>query len=239
MDFIICFIDDSDFEHELVRDEIAPRAEGMKFVQAYTFDEARRLLGKRIPVIFLLDLWGQDPEVSNPAIPPIGDLEKRVSRIKSLGEVYKDLDSFEGDRVNEYLRRLFSIVEAWRSIFRESADLAGQNRKYGLENLRRAREHYPGVPAVFYTRKSMIDDAVELFKAGADGLFIKPTGQDDRETRELTRESAPSLIGSLSRTIDLNFGKLQGTSDPASAIGEKESQSLRDLIKAWKEFRNN
>ncbi|MBW2063424.1 MAG: response regulator [Deltaproteobacteria bacterium] len=239
MDFIICFIDDSDFEHDLVRDEIAPRAEGMKFVQAYTFDEARRLLGKRIPVIFLLDLWGQDPSVGTPAIPPIVDIEKRVSRIKSLREVYKDLDSFEGDGINEYLRRLFSIVEAWREIFRESANLAGQNRKYGLENLRQAREHYPGLPAVFYTRKSMIDDAVELFKAGADGLFIKPTGGDDRETRELTREFAPALISSLSRIVDRNFDTIEKTSDPTSPVGEKEPQNLRDLIKAWKEFRNS
>jgi DNA-binding NarL/FixJ family response regulator len=70
---------------------------------------------------------------------------------------------------------------------------SGQNRKYGLSNLAQARAHYPGAPAVFYTRKSLINDAVALFKAGADGLFIKPTGKNDDETRRLTRENAPFL----------------------------------------------
>ena len=40
MDLIICFIDDSGFEHDLVRKEIAPFAPELVFVQAYTFDEA-------------------------------------------------------------------------------------------------------------------------------------------------------------------------------------------------------
>ena len=53
MDLIICFIDDSSFEHELVRDEIAVLATELKFIQAYTFEEAVELLGKNIPVLFL------------------------------------------------------------------------------------------------------------------------------------------------------------------------------------------
>jgi len=66
MDLIICFIDDSDFEHDLVKNEIAPSSPELTFVQAYTFDQARKLLGQRTPVLFLLDLWGQDPVVKNP-----------------------------------------------------------------------------------------------------------------------------------------------------------------------------
>jgi len=43
----------------------------------------------------------------------------------------------------------------------------------------------------------LISDAVALFKAGAEGLFIKPTGADDQETRRLTREYAPQLAREL------------------------------------------
>ena len=53
MGFIVCFIDDSDFEHELVREEIATHAPGFEFVQTYTFDEALKALGAKIPVLFL------------------------------------------------------------------------------------------------------------------------------------------------------------------------------------------
>ena len=68
MDLIICFIDDSNFEHELVREEIAVSVPALRIVQAYSFDEARELLGKNIPVLFLLDLWGRDPDVKVPAV---------------------------------------------------------------------------------------------------------------------------------------------------------------------------
>ena len=68
-------------------------------------------------------------------------------------------------------------------------------------NLVRSKSLYPAVPAVFYTRKSLIRDAVAMFKAGADGLFIKPTGENDNETRRLTREYAPQLITELKEIV--------------------------------------
>lgn len=115
--------------------------------------------------------------------------------------MYRGLDDFEGDLINEYLKRLFSVVDSWRSLFEEVCARIGQNGKYGLSNLRLARAHYPGVPAVFYTRKSLITDAVAMFKAGADGLFIKPTGRSDSDTRHLTREYAPELVGQLMQIV--------------------------------------
>jgi hypothetical protein len=45
-----------------------------------------------------------------------------------------------------------------------------------------------------------------MFKAGADGLFIKPTGPDDLETRRLTREYDPQLITELREIIDSKLG---------------------------------
>jgi DNA-binding response OmpR family regulator len=198
---IICFIDDSKFEHDLVRDEIASHHPGVEFVQAYTFEETRDILGAKAPDLFLLDLWGKDEDVREPYITPREELEKRIAGFPTLDHVYGGLDDFKGDVINEYLKRLFAMVESWRSMFEMACNRVGQNRKYGLYNLGQVRKHYPGVPAVFYTRKSLINDAVAMFKAGADGLYIKPTGPNDAETRRLTREYAPELVKALQKII--------------------------------------
>ncbi|EFK10516.1 conserved hypothetical protein [delta proteobacterium NaphS2] len=202
MSQIICFIDDSGFEHALVQDEIAVCDPHFEFVQAYTFSEARSLLKNVSPALFLLDLWGQDETVTNPQITPQEDVLEKISGFPALADVYADLSDFKGDVGNEYLKRFFAIVDSWRNLFESVCAKVGQNRKYGLSNLAHVRAFYPGVPAVFYTRKSLINDAVALFEAGADGLFIKPTGKNDDETRRLTRENAPLLLKKIERIID-------------------------------------
>ncbi|HDZ90083.1 MAG: hypothetical protein JRF51_15125 [Deltaproteobacteria bacterium] len=205
---LICFIDDSAFEHDLVRNEIAPLAPDLEFVQACTFTEVRDLLAMRVPSLFLLDLWGQDDSVTDPSLPSKEELRARIARFPDLDQVYEGLDSFEGDLNNEFLKRLFMVVDCWRRLFQDACDQIGQNRKYGLFNLKEARMHYPGVPAVFYTRKSLINDAVALIRAGADGLFIKPTGLDDDHTRRLTREYAPLLLNDLREIIAQSTTKI-------------------------------
>ena len=201
MKHIICFIDDSEFEHNLVRKQIAPLVPDMEFVQTFTFDKVKDELGTRSPALFLLDLWGQDESVTVPYISPKEEIKKKIADFPTLDYVYKGLDDFEGDVYNEYLKRIFSIVDCWRSLFENICSQIGQNGKYGLSNLKGARANYPNTPAVFYTRKSLIRDAVAVFKAGADGLFIKPTGTNDDETRRLTREYAPELARELRQII--------------------------------------
>jgi len=195
---IICFIDDSPFEHELVRNLIAPCAPDMQFIQTYTFDEALETLHGKSPSLFLLDLWGQDKTVKNPHIIPEQEVKNMVSRLPSIEQVYEGVGDLN---FNNYLRRIFIIVDGWRKIFEAVCSRIGQNRKYGLKNLMLVRNHYPDVPAVIYTRKSLIGDAIAVFNAGADGIFIKPTGIDDEDTRRLTREFAPRLIIELKRII--------------------------------------
>ncbi|MCJ7685092.1 MAG: hypothetical protein MUO68_12445 [Desulfobacteraceae bacterium] len=198
---VICFIDDSEFEHDLVQYEIAPSAPELEFVQAHTFDEAKDLLAATIPSLFLLDLWGQDKDVVDPYLTPMDELKKKTTDFPTIDQVYGGLDSFEGDINNEFLKRLFGIVDCWRKLFEDACDRIGQNRKYGLFNLRQARLYYPQIPAVFYTRKSLINDAVAIFKAGADGLFVKPTGHNDDDTCRLTREYAPRLLSDLRKIM--------------------------------------
>jgi len=238
MDLIICFIDDSDFEHDLVRHEIAPFAPGITFVQAYTFEEAKDILGKKIPGLFLLDLWGQDMDVASPYITQKEDLEKMISRFNTLDYVYSGFDNYQGNKTNEYLKRMFTIVDSWRTMFETVCDRIGQNRKYGLANLQNARTYYPGIPAVFYTRKSMIKDAVAMIRSGADGLFIKPTGKEDSETRKLTREYAPSLLEELSLIIDSNIQNLKTYQDFYSGKRNEKGVDVESVISGWKEFIN-
>ena len=239
MDLIICFIDDSRFEHELVRNEIAPSEKKLEFVQACTFDEAKNNLKGRIPGLFLLDLWGQDAEVTNPSITPREELDKLASGFNTLDYVYDGLDAFKDDRTNEYLKRMFSIVESWRSLFESVCSRVGQNNKYGLNNLKCVREEYPGVPAVFYTRKSLISDAVAMIKEGTDGLFIKPTGNNDDETRRITREFAPELIDSLLKIINSNIDSLSSFKDFYAKNSPHAYEMIPGLINYWKEFKNN
>jgi len=195
---IVCFIDDSPFEHELVKNIIAPVAPDLEFLQAYTFDEIQSLLNGRTPSLFLLDLWGQDKDVKDPYIMPKEEVKKMADALPSLEEIYNNLGSQD---FNEYLRRIFTIVDGWRKIFETVCSKIGQNRKYGLRNMILARKHYPDVPVVIYTRKSLIWDAIAVFNARADGIFIKPTGVNDEETRRLTRKFAPQLVMELKRII--------------------------------------
>ncbi len=239
MDPIICFIDDSRFEHDLVRNEIAPYDKRLEFVQACTFDEAKIKLKGRIPGIFLLDLWGQDADVSDPYITPREELDKLVSDFNTLDYVYNGIDTWSGDKTNEYLKRLFSIVAGWRSLFESVCSRIGQNNKYGLYNLKCARTQYPGVPAVFYTRKSLINDAVQMIRAGTDGLFIKPTGNTDEETRAVTRKFAPELIDSLIKIIKSKIDDLALSIDFYTGKSHHTDDIITGLINYWKEFKNN
>jgi len=234
MESIICFIDDSDFEHSLVGEIIAPSAPDFTFIQAYTFDEAREKLGNREPLLFLLDLWGQDKSVRNPAITPFVELEGKIAGFKTIESVYEGLEEFSKDLFNEYLKRLFSIVHSWRQLFEEVCEKIGQNRKYGLENLRLARLAYPSVPVLFYTRKSLISDAVALFQAGADGLFIKPSGRSDQETRAHTKACTPKLIVEILRILDQRYGRAEATSDHSKLdLNRARALQVRALKQKW------
>ena len=236
MDLIICFIDDSEFEHGLVRNQIAPFGPELDFVQAFTFKEAKKILGSRVPGLFLLDLWGQDPDVSEPGFATKEELESRIMGFNNLEDVYNGLDQFQGDVANEYLKRLFRIVDSWRKLFNDISDRIGQNRKYGLLNLHQVRKHYPGVPAVFYTRKSLISDAVAMSAAGSDGLFIKPTGRNDIETRALTSRYAPELIRNLVGIVQAGISDLKEFENFYKKRYTGKEIDIYSIIESWKNF---
>jgi hypothetical protein len=77
-----------------------------------------------------------------------------------------------------------------------------------------------------------------MFKAGADGLMIKPTGKDDAQTRILTREYAPKLIEELARIIDSQIDNFTVKGSGFRAEMTEKEKAGEDLISSWKEFRN-
>ena len=69
----LCFIDDSLFERELFLDIFPPAAPDWDLLAVESFAQAREVLSspKRQgrPILFLLDLWGNDPAPKKPSAP--------------------------------------------------------------------------------------------------------------------------------------------------------------------------
>jgi hypothetical protein len=201
---IVCFIDDSSFELEIFSECFIPAAPGLDFVIGHDYEQVKAELGDRQPCLFLLDLYGQDPDL-NPGMPSKDELKKAMAGFSSLDDVYQGLDDFPGDKTNEFLKRLFHLTDGYRRMFYQAARQAGQNLKYGLGNLDLARRDYPAASAVAYTRKSLVWDAVEAVGAGVDGFFLKPDGPGDDGIRQATKEAAPDLMASLAETVTIRF----------------------------------
>lgn len=193
---LFCFIDDSAFELDVFASHVAPAARGVDLVTGSTYEQVKLEIGDRYPCLFLLDLYGRDPDLADPELPGLEDLASEAASIGTLAGVYDGLDDFEGDRTNEFLKRLFQVADGWRGLFYRASRQAGQSLAYGLGNLAAARRDFPGAAMAAYTRKSVIADAVEVLAAGVDGLFLKPNGPTDDEIRRITDAEAPGLVAS-------------------------------------------
>ncbi len=199
---VFIFIDDSPFELQVFSDCIIPASPGIEFILGSTYEQVKSRLGERYPSLFLLDLYGQDPEITSPRIMSREELSAATEPFCSLDRVYGGLELVpEGIRTNEFLKRLFHITDPWRKAFLSASRAAGQNTRYGMGNLAAVRRDYPAAAAVAYTRKSMITDAVDLLAAGIDGLDLKPDGPDDQAIHEATRAAAPALLESWSMKV--------------------------------------
>lgn len=201
MPLTVCFIDDSPYERNLF-DQVYGQLGSWELVIAETFDQAREKLGERIPLIWLLDLWGNDPLGSaQPQLIGRDVLTAKAGEINTLGAVFEGLEEFPGDKPNEYLKRFYTIVSGWSGLFLEAAKAADQTVAYGLYNLARVREHYPGTTALAYTRKSQSSDLAGFLAAGGDGAMLKPHGPDDAAILEATRTRGPGLMKQAQETL--------------------------------------
>ena len=201
MPLTVCFIDDSPFERDLFS-RVYGSAASWDLVVAETFDRAVEALAGRTPLLWLLDLWGNDPQGSaSPRLLDSRELAAKAAAINTLEAVFAGLEEFPGDRPNEYLKRLYTIVSGWSELFMEAAKAADQTKAYGLFNLAQVRRHYPHTTALAYTRKSQSTDLAGFMAAGGDGVMLKPHAKTDAAIVEATREKAPGLIELAEATL--------------------------------------
>lgn len=207
---VYCFIDDSPFELKLFKEVIGNRYSGIQFVYAGTYDECHRQLDelKQYPTLFILDLYGREGLQENVSIPPKDSLEARIEKIPNLNVAYDGLEKYNYDKnlqANEFLKRLFSILNEWRNLFSEQCASLDQGSHFGINNLLRVKQDYPSVSAVMYTRKAIFTDAVILSRHNCDGIFIKPPGATDEEIYTETGKRADSLMNNWNECVKNSY----------------------------------
>jgi len=196
---VYCFIDDSPFELKLFRDVIETRFPEIHFIYACTYTECDRQLNnlKLYPSLFILDLYGREGLQENVCIPRKELLEARINNIPNLNVAYDGLEKYNCDKnlqANEFLKRLFSILNEWRNLFSEQCASLDQGSRFGINNLLRVRQGYPSITAVMYTRKGLFTDAVILSQQNCDGIFIKPPGATDDDIYAETGRQSERLM---------------------------------------------
>ncbi|KMY66093.1 hypothetical protein AAU61_19285 [Desulfocarbo indianensis] len=202
---VFCFIDDAAFELDNFRKNAASAFAGVEFVYAATFEQAQANLKERLPICFLLDIYGQDPQKENPGLPGPEVFKRVLEQNSSVGDLYTGLDQTGGDRQengNLFLRRVHAQLESWQAAFAQACQSLGQGNSYGLANLAAVREKYPWAAALGFSRKALFRDAVAMLQAGADGVLQKPQGATDEEIAKATRLLAPELARGAFAAVD-------------------------------------
>jgi hypothetical protein len=210
---VYCFIDDSPFELKLFMDVIETRYPEIQFIYANTYAECESQLAELhlYPSLFILDLYGREGIQKDISIPQKAFLDEQIKNIPNLDVVYDGLDKYDNDKehqVNEFLKRLFSILNEWRKLFSDQCTSLDQGSQYGINNLLRVRKNYPTVTAVMYSRKALFTDAVKLSQYNCDGIFIKPAGSNDEEIYAETKNQADSLIDSWNKCVNKGYCQL-------------------------------
>ena len=203
---VYCFIDDSPIEIRLFRDIFEPITPEIHFIYASTFRDCHRQLAQQnlYPSLFILDLYGREGKRTGVRMPTRDLIAAQLHSIPDIDGVFSGLDSFSGDKdlqVNEYLKRLFSIVNIWRNIFTEQCAYLDQGRSYGVNNLQQASELYPFASAVMYTRKGLFADAVDVMRYECDGIFIKPMGISDDDIYTETKSQSNHLLDAWHESV--------------------------------------
>ncbi len=228
---VYCFIDDSPFELKLFKDVIETRFPGIHFIYASTYEKCHRQLDEQnlYPSLFILDLYGREGIQEDVSIPRKESLEARIDKMPNLNVAYNDLEKYNHDKnlqANEFLKRLFSILNEWRSLFSDQCASLDQGSRFGINNLLSVRQNYSSVTAVMYTRKGLFTDAVLLSRHNCDGIFIKPPGATDTDIYAETEKQAESLMDNWNECVKNSYSSfLQNLS-----THEKTPHRLSELL---------
>ena len=136
-------------------------------------------LGDRVPDLFILDLFF--PATSDP---PGGFTEDTVDDARAhLTRVLRTAEELEGMFLDESalaksdkeLLRAGSELVYWsQRMLRHWCDVLGKSPSGGIALMQKLREKYPGVPAIFYSRKATVPDVKQALEAGAVDVLLKP-----------------------------------------------------------------
>ena len=203
---VYCFIDDSPFELKLFKDVIETRFAGIHFIYASTYDECHGQLDEQnlYPSLFILDLYGREGIQADVSIPRKELLEARIDKMPNLNIAYDGLEKYNSDKdlqANEFLKRLFSILNEWRKVFSDQCASLDQGSRFGINNLLSVKQNYSTVTAVMYTRKGLFTDAEILSRYSGDGIFIKPPGNTDEDIYAETEKQAESLMDNWNECV--------------------------------------
>ncbi len=205
-----CFIDDADFELDNFAQNLAPAFKGVEFIYARDFELALRKLDGRRCLCFLLDIYGSLPSQTSEALPPSEDLAPALGQGFEVESLYQDLAGEGGERVNQFLRRLYARVQAAQEAFSGAARRLGQGPAFGLANLASVREQHPWAAALGYSRKALYADAAAMSLGGADGVLQKPQGADEKAIAKASHEAAPGLAKAAFAAVDRRLGAMAG-----------------------------
>ncbi len=210
---VYCFIDDSPFELKLFKDVIEASNPGIQFIYANTYAECDCQLTELVlyPSLFILDLYGRERLHENINIPQKSLLEEQIKNIPNLDVAYDGLEKYESDKdlqANEFLKRLFSILNKWKEFFSDQCTSLDQGNEYGINNFLSVRKNYPTVTAVIYTRKGLFADAVKLSRYNCNRIFIKPAGSDDDKIYAETKNQADCLMNDWNKCIRKGYCQL-------------------------------
>ena len=228
---VYCFIDDSSWERELFHNAIELRFSKIQFICVSTYRDCQQQLEKQklYPSLFILDLYGREGQRTGVKIPQKEQLLVQINNIPNIDAVFKGLEKFTVNKdllVNEYLKRLFAIVNEWRNLFSIQCANLDQGSQFGINNLTNVRRDYPGVAAVMYTRKGLFTDATKLSQYDCNGIFIKPTGFTDEEIYEETKSQADTLMDKWNECIRIQYLNFV----EKSRIQNETSVKLADLL---------
>jgi CheY-like chemotaxis protein len=136
-------------------------------------------LGDRVPDLFVLDLFF--PAVSNPpgGFTPdtVGEARAQLARVLRAAEELEGMfiDESALEKNDKELLRAGSELVYWsQRMLRHWCDVLGKSSSGGIALMRVLRDKYPGVPAIFYSRKATVTDVKDALEAGAVDVLLKP-----------------------------------------------------------------
>lgn len=173
----ICFIDDD--EHFEIPLFVKTFGEEFDLITATNFGECCRRIDERgnwTPDLFVLDLYFPSGLADTQAVRLL--VSQPSENPNDQGEIRQAYMNYLAAK-----SRLEVVLAAWK-----------QGPEGGIRLAAQIHARYPDVPIVFYSRKATAEDVLRcMAQDGVLDVISKPTGRDDSDTEDKTREMKDGL----------------------------------------------